>query len=377
MPVPLYTPRVNNNDDSVRLTAFLVTPGTSVKQGDPVADVETDKATFTVEADQDGYLLAFCFETGETVAVGSVLAWIGATATEAVPVAAPAPTAAPTGATTGTPTLKAAILLSQYGLQARDVPASGERLSAADIETYVSARGLTPTARSLPSAPVAVPQSPPEPGKQIHLSPPARGMLRTVSWQKSDAVPGYLEISWDAKPWTEYAAAFQKNRRLMLSPLLSLLAWKLTRAVAARPLANSTIFADQSWQYDHVNLGFTVQVGANLVVVVIREAEKLDQAAFVSRLTSLQRGAMRNSLRPEETSGATIGFSSMARWPVTRHVPVLLPHTAIMLAHTAATAQNACLGATYDHRVLNGEDVVDILRTVTLPPAPDSAPDGA
>jgi pyruvate/2-oxoglutarate dehydrogenase complex dihydrolipoamide acyltransferase (E2) component len=371
MPVPLYTPRVNNNDDSVRLTAFLVTPGTSVKQGDPVADVETDKATFTVEADQDGYLLAFCFEIDETIAVGSVLAWVGATATETIPVVSPA---APAGATAGTPTLKAAILLSQYALQARDIPASGERLSAADVETYVSARGLTPAARSSANTTSsAAPQSPSEPGKQIQLTPPARGMLRTVSWQKSDAVPGYLELSWDAKPWTEYAAAFQKDHRLMLSPLLSLLAWKLTRAIAARPLANSTIFADQSWQYDHVNLGFTVQVGANLMVVVVREAESLDQAAFVNKLTSLQRGAMRNSLRPEETSGATIGFSSMARWPVTRHVPVLLPHTAIMLAHTAATPQNACLGATYDHRVLNGEDVVEILRTVTAPPAADEA----
>jgi pyruvate/2-oxoglutarate dehydrogenase complex dihydrolipoamide acyltransferase (E2) component len=372
MPVPLYTPRVNNNDDSVRLTTFLVTPGTSVKQGDPVADVETDKAIFTVEADQDGYLLAFCFETGETIAVGSVLAWIGASATEAVPVAPPAPSAAPAIAANGTPTLKAAILLSQYALQARDIPASGERLSAADVETYIIARNLTPAARNSPAV-TSVPQSPPEPGKQVQLSPPARGMLRTVSWQKSDAVPGYLEMSWDAKPWTEYAAAFQKEHRLMLSPLLSLLAWKLTRAIAARPLANSTIFADQSWQYDHVNLGFTVQVGANLMVVVLREAETLDQSDFVSKLTSLQRGAMRNSLRPEETSGATIGFSSMARWPVTRHVPVLLPQTAIMLAHTAATPENACLGATYDHRVLNGEDVVDILRTVTQPPAPGEA----
>lgn len=372
MPSPLYTPRVNNNDDSVRLTTFLVTPGTSVKQGDPVADVETDKASFTVEADQDGYLLAFCFETGETIAVGSVLAWIGASADEAVPAAQSSTGSALGAATNGTPTLKAAILLSQHGLQARDVPASGERLSAADVETYISTRGIAPAARNS-ATPSTAQQAPPEPGKQIQLSPPARGMLRTVSWQKSDAVPGYLEMSWDPKPWTEYAAAFQKEHRLMLSPLLSLLAWKLTRAVAARPLANSTIFADQSWQYDHVNLGFTVQVGANLMVVVLREAEQLDQAAFVSKLTSLQRSAMRNSLRPEETSGATIGFSSMARWPVTRHVPVLLPHTAIMLAHTAATADNACLGATYDHRVFNGEDVVDILRVVTVPPAPGEA----
>ena len=369
MAFPLYTPRVNNNDDSVRLTGFLAAPGSSIKQGDPVADVETDKATFTVEADRDGYLLAFCHETGDTIAVGSVLAWIGDTATDEVPAAASGTASA---VTSNTPTLKAAILLSQYGLNARDVPVSGERLSAADVGNYVTSRGLTAIARSAPAASsVAGPaRTPPEAGKKVELSPVAHGMLRTVAWHKSEAVPGYVEMAYDASPWTEYAAAFQKNNRLMLSPLLALLAWRLTRAVTDRPLANSTIFDEQSWQYDHINLGFTVQVGANLMIVVVREAETLDEGAFVTRLTSLQRGAMRNSLRPKETSGATIGFSSMARWPVTRHVPVLLPHTAIMLAHTAASAQNACLGATYDHRVLNGEDVVHILRTVTAPPAP-------
>jgi pyruvate dehydrogenase E2 component (dihydrolipoamide acetyltransferase) len=82
---------------------------------------------------------------------------------------------------------------------------------------------------------------------------------------------------------------------------------------------------------------------------------------------------MRKSLRPEETCGATMGFSSMARWPVTRHVPVLLPHTAIMIAHAATSHQNACMGAMYDHRVLNGADAVNVLRTITLTPAPGEA----
>jgi len=371
MPAPLYTPRLNNNDDSVRFLKFLVAPGTYVKQGDPVADLETDKATFTVEADQDGYVLGFCFEAGETIAVGSVLAWIGATAAEAVPTATPVVPAAPDGARSGKPTLKAAILLSQYGLVPRDVPASGERLLAADVEKYIDTCGSIRTTRSSAASHSAA--APSEPGSTIELSPPARGMLRTVSWHKSDAVPGYLEMSWDTTAWVEFAGVFQKHHGLLFNPLLSLLGWRLVRAAAAQPLVNSTIFAEQRWLYDHVNLGFTVQAGPNLMVVVVREAEKLDQAAFVLKLTDLQRRAMRNSLRPEETCGATIGFSSMARWPITRHVPVLLPNTAIMIAHAASSRENACLGAVYDHRVLNGADAVNVLRTMTLTPAPDEA----
>jgi len=57
------------------------------------------------------------------------------------------------GTRSGTPTLKAAILLSQYGLVARDVPASGERLLAADVEKYISTRDWIPSA--LPQSPLS------------------------------------------------------------------------------------------------------------------------------------------------------------------------------------------------------------------------------
>jgi pyruvate dehydrogenase E2 component (dihydrolipoamide acetyltransferase) len=61
----------------------------------------------------------------------------------------------------------------------------------------------------------------------------------------------------------------------------------------------------------------------------------------------------------------------MARWSITRHVPILLPNTAIMIAHAASSGQNANIGAVYDHRVLNGADAVNVLRTMTLMPKPN------
>jgi pyruvate dehydrogenase E2 component (dihydrolipoamide acetyltransferase) len=375
MPVPVHTPRVNNNDDFVRLTHLFVSPGTFVRRGDPVADVETDKATFTVEAEQDGYVLGFGSEVGETIAVGSVLAWIGEGADEAIPATAGKDGTAPgtgDGASVA-PTLKAAILLAQYGLTARDVPASGERLSASDVEQYMVSRGgLGAHRQPVPgSQSQSAPRMPAEPGKQVLLTPPRHGMLRTVGWQKSEAVPGYLELAYDPDPWAGYAAAFQKRHHLLLSPLLALLARHLVRAALAQPAVNSTVVGEQGYFYDHVNLGFTVQAGDDLMVVVVREAEKLDELAFVQKLGEMQRRAMRNALRPDETSGATIGFSSMARWAVRRHVPVLLPQTALMVAHTAPAGGSTCMGVTYDHRVLNGGEVVRALQTLALPPASD------
>jgi pyruvate dehydrogenase E2 component (dihydrolipoyllysine-residue acetyltransferase) len=372
MVVPLHTPRLNNNDDFVRLTHIFVTPGAFLRRGDPVADVETDKAGFTVEAEQDGYVLGFNPRVGETIEVGSVLAWIGANADDKIPVEAGKAVGAPADSdgSSAAPTLKAALLLAQHGLTARDVPASGERLSVSDVEHYVAARGKA--ARHVRPAPAAPPQvslpTVAEPGKQVQLTPPQHGMLRTVAWHKFEAVPAYLEISYDPGPWAEYAADFQQRHRLLMSPLLALLARRIVDAAIEQPTLNATLLGEQGHFYDHVNLGFTVQSGDNLMVVVVREAENLDELAFSQKLGELQRRAMGHALRPDETSGATVGFSSMARWSVSRHVPVLLPQTAFMIAHTAPLHGSACLGATYDHRVLNGGGVVRALQTLSRPP---------
>jgi pyruvate dehydrogenase E2 component (dihydrolipoamide acetyltransferase) len=366
MPVPVHTPRLNNNDDFVRVAFLHVPPGSAVRRGDPIADLETDKATFTVEAEQDGYLLRFRADTGETIAVGSILAWMGESADE------PAPEDAPLAAVDGSagrdgrsPTLKAALLLAQFGLTAAEVPASGDRLSAADVERYLASR---PAVRSQPAAQQSfVAPLPAEPGRSVELSRAERGMLQTVLWQR-EAVPAYIEISYDPKPWDEYAAEFQKRHRILMSPLLALLVWRLVRIAADRPAINATVAGAGRHVYDHVNLGFTVQSGPDLYAVVVREAETLDAPALVSRLGELQRSAMRGTLQPSDVSGATIGFSSMARWSVTRHVPVLLPQTAVMIAHSAPSGATATLGATYDHRLLHGADVFKVLQMLAMPP---------
>jgi hypothetical protein len=66
-------------------------------------------------------------------------------------------------------------------------------------------------------------------------------------------------------------------------------------------------------------------------------------------------------------TGATISFSSMARWHVTRHVPVLPPYTSLIVAHAAAVNGRGTLGATYDHRVLTGFDALSAIRALSVP----------
>ncbi len=362
MAVPIFTPRVNNNDDTVRLTKLSVPVGARVRPGLPIADIETDKSVFTVEAEQEGYLLGFVAQEGEIIAVGSVLAWVGSNPDEPIP-SAPAETAA-AQQSTGEISLKAALLLAQNGLNAFEIPRAGERLTADDVRNYVQSRGLASAARATQLTRHTV-QLPPAAGKRIKLTPEQHGMLRTVEWHRQEAVSAYLEISFNSSPWESYARDFQKLNNLTVSPLVSLMAWRLVRLAKEHPEINVTLSDGEKYVYDHVNLGLTVQAGERLYVVVLQKAEKLSQTDFVKQLGDLQRSALNHSLRPEETSGATIAVSSMARWPVTRHVPLLVPHTALMIAHTASVTGAATLGATYDHRVLSGGDTVRVLQTLS------------
>lgn len=371
MPTPLYTPRVNNNDDTVRLVKVLVAPGAAVRAGDVVAEVETDKANFTVEAEQDGYVLSVEQALNETIDVGSVLLWIGATPDEALPSREPAPVTSAAARGPAEPTLKAAQLLAKHGLSAADVPASGDRLSVRDVEAYLASRGdggaaPAPSLSSSPASRGSV-SAPSAPGVTRALTPEERGMLRTVIWQRDEAVPGYVELQYDAAPWEQAAAEYQKSERLLLNPLLALMAYRLVRVTAERERLNATIAGDALHVYSTVNLGFTVQSDRTLYLAVVQNAAALPAREFVSRLGDLQRSALGHKLRSADLTGATVSFSSMARWNVSRHVPVLPPHTALIVAHAATVNGVGTLGATYDHRVLTGFDALAAIREVSVP----------
>jgi pyruvate dehydrogenase E2 component (dihydrolipoamide acetyltransferase) len=204
-------------------------------------------------------------------------------------------------------------------------------------------------------------------GTDEPLGPEERGMLRSVLWHRDEAVPAYLELPYDPELWKRYAESFAQQHKLMLSPLLALMAHQLARLAARRPKINSVIVGERRRRYDQVNLGFTVQADETLYLVVVQQAGDASRLDFVRALTDLQRKAMGHRLAAQELDGATVGFTSMERWQVSRHMPILPPHVSLMVAHTSDGRGNALLGATYDHRLLTGGDAVAVLRQLATP----------
>lgn len=369
MATPIYVPRVNNNDDTVRVVELLCRKGQFVKSGDVLGSVETDKALVDVIADGEGYVLKIQQQPGATANVGSILLWLGTAADDAVPETAP-PAPTPSGTSqSGRPTAKAQARLKELGLDSSQVPSSGERLTVADIDAWLAtggersgrpAAGVRQTAEVIPEVP----------GLMQELGTEARGMLSTVLWHRDHAAAAYLEMEYDPKPWDAFATAWRQEHKLMLSPLMPLLAWRLVELAKASPRINATIVNNQLYQYVPVNLGFTAQSGSTLYLTVVRDAHEMDARRFIDVMGMLQRNALAHKLRASETTGATLSFSSMARWQVSRHIPILPPYTSLIIAHAAPRdTGKAVLGASYDHRLLSGFDVVQVLQALVKPPA--------
>lgn len=374
MPHPVYVPCVNINDDIVLIVDVTVSTGDTVKAGDMIAEVETDKAVIPVEAEQDGYVLKILCDVEERVKVGAVMMWIGDSPDEPVPESVSKnPDEGSSRAGSQQPTAKARVLLDRHKLDAGQIPHQGERLTARDVEAFIADKGGI--AGSDKAARVDIQQGskellPGTPGSLRSLSAEEQGMVSTVTWHRDHAVAAYLEMTYDQQAWEHYAAEFAERHKFMLSPLLPLMAYRLVKLALDRPGINTTLVNGQKYLYDQVNLGFTVQVGETLYLTVVQQADAMDDRQFIDALGEVQRHAMAKKLRPDESMGATLGFSSMARWNVSRHVPVLSPYTGLMVAHSAPPkgGQSAVLGASYDHRILSGHDVAGVLQELTQPP---------
>src|SRR4249919_2357245 len=77
MAVPVTVPRLGDEMQSAVLIRFLIEPGSPVRRGDPLYELDTDKVTQEVEAEADGVLLRVDGRDGDEYPVGATLAWIG------------------------------------------------------------------------------------------------------------------------------------------------------------------------------------------------------------------------------------------------------------------------------------------------------------
>ena len=389
------------------LARWLKHEGDTVKAGDVIAEIETDKATMEVEAVDEGVLgrilvadgtegvkvndpIAILVEPGEKVPGGATPAPAPApkAATPApAPPAAPAPVAAPAAVANGHDASRvfasplARRMARQAGLDLGAVKGSGPngRIVRADVEAAL-AKPAAPAAAMAPKAAAPAPAPVSAAGLPPHKLVPHTTMRRVIARRLSEAkatIPHFY-VSMDVELDALLALRAQLNRK---SPAEAPGAFKLSvndlivkaAAIALRrvPGVNASWTDEGLALYDDVDISVAVSIPDGLITPIVRQADRKGLAAISNEMKDLAARAKSGKLKPEEFQGGGFSISNMGMYGVTNFSAIINPPQAGILAVSAgekravvrsdknagdkieiATVMTCTLSV--DHRVIDG-----------------------
>ncbi|GLW69314.1 dihydrolipoamide acetyltransferase component of pyruvate dehydrogenase complex [Kitasatospora phosalacinea] len=399
-------PKVNTNDAAYTLLGWLVEDGGKVAEGEPLLEVETSKAVEELAAPADG-LLELLVPAGRECAPGELLARLHPDASSLEearrPPAASADSPAPRA---GGPVLTAPARarLAELGIPeaaalALDVPvvrrAEVDRLAARLAATE---QATTPAAAAEPlaerSAPTprnpGAPQAPEVPQTPQSLQAPAdppgtvlaplsrnqRAVAATVTASHREVPTAFTAVDVDV---TDALAA---GRQLAASVgslvgLAELTAAALATRRATDPACFAALTADGTGTrlVPGAHIGVTFELGAGLFVPVLHDADRSSLGELSRAMMGHRMAALRGAFRDRDLQGANITLTLHTDPGVALALPVVFPGQACALSLAAPrtavlpdpdgtgfrTRSLVHLGAAFDHRLLNGRQVVSLL----------------
>jgi pyruvate dehydrogenase E2 component (dihydrolipoamide acetyltransferase) len=412
MPTPILMPALSPTMEKGKLAKWLKREGDTVKAGDVIAEIETDKATMEVEAVDEGTLARIMVPAGtEDVAVNTPIAMLTGEGEAASAAAAPAPTSAKASATgpaatpaapapaapapapaASTPAAKAngqaspghgarvfasplaRRLAKEAGVELAALKGSGPhgRIVRADVEAQ---KGTAPKAGAA-AAPAPAAKAPAMTDAAIaklyeagtYEAVPHDGMRKTIAARLSEAkqtIPHFyltIDCTLDrllaARAAINAKAPVGKDRQP---------AWKLSvndfiikalgMALAREPDANVTWTDGAMLRHSRVDVGVAVAIEGGLFTPVIRDADKKPLSAISLEMKDLAERARKRRLAPHEYQGGTTAVSNLGMFGIKHFDAVINPPHATILA----------VGAGEERAVVeNGQVAVRTVMTVTL-----------
>lgn len=371
-------PKFGFTQESAQIVRWLKRAGDVVEQGDPIAEVTTDKVNMEVEAPISGVLDGLRFAEGDTVPVTHIIAYIRA-ANETLPGASAAPAPAEPRLTP-----LAAKLAGDLGVDVRAVSGTGPggRITKADVTAYAGKVRATPAARktardlNIPlttvtgsgpqgriqavdvraahAAPVAVAAAGLEPAvTKPAVTEPARAETATPALPGRHVpfsamrrtIASRLQASFNTAPHIFFEAAIDvtaaeslrarananppAGQRLSLTAILGkVCAWALRQ----HPQVNSLVYDESIFQADTVNLGVAVALEDGLIVPVVREAHAKGLWQLNREIADLAERARSNRLRPADVADGTFSLSNLGMFGVDKFTAIINPPQAAILA---------------------------------------------
>jgi 2-oxoglutarate dehydrogenase E2 component (dihydrolipoamide succinyltransferase) len=377
MSIAIKVPSVGESITEGTIARWLKKEGDTVRQDDPLFELETEKATSTVPAPAAG-VLHIGVKEGEAVAIGAEVGHIDPDGKPA-PTAAKADQAPPKAAREPAP-LSPAVrhLVAEKGLKPEDVPATGRggRLTKEDVVNFLGERerqAPVPVPEPAPPAPAAA--SVPADRRETRQRMSAirqRIADRLLASQKNTAtLTTFNEADLSAVLGLrgQYKDRFKEHYQVSLG-FMSFFVKACALALRAFPVVNSRIDGNEIITPQYYNIGVAVSSEKGLMVPVIRDADKLSFAQVEKAIADLAARARDGTITVADLQGGTFTITNGGVFGSLVSTPILNPpQSAILGMHSIQKRPVVVddqivirpmmyLALSYDHRLIDGRDAV-------------------
>lgn len=352
MAIDITLPSLSAGMEDAVIAKWLVAAGDPIRKGQPIAEVETDKATMELEAEADGILGRIAIADGQRADVGQIIATVlaegeslpAAGASSPAPAAPPAAVAAgsapPATAATAAPKAErkhaasplARRLAAEAGLDLQGVTGSGPRgrIVKLDVQRLLAAPA-TP-----PAMPAAQPQAAP-PGIGPHEALPLSNMRRTIARRLVEAktsIPHfYLSVDCQLDALLALRAQVNEGRDKALRISINDFVIKAAaRALRLHPGANVIWNGDEILQLADVDISVAVATEGGLITPILRGADRMSLGTLSAEMKALAARAHQGKLRPEEYQGGGFSVSNLGMYGVKTFSAIINPPQSCILA---------------------------------------------
>ena len=337
-------PRLSDTMEEGTLAKWFKKVGDSVKEGEILAEIETDKATMEFESFHDGVLLHIGIDEGSTAPVDSIIAVIGskgedissiikgvnAVEEEPKPVVEEEPK----------PDIKQAslsneltdrILISplarkladEKGIDIKLVKGSGDngRIIKRDIDSYKP----TNYSQFIQPRPSIT-----ESSNESQNSTMRKAIAKRLSDSKFSAPHYYLNIECEMDNMISFRKQFVNTQNIKIS-FNDIIAKAVSLSLARHPKVNSRWYDEKIVFYDHVHLGVAVAVEDGLIVPVVKYANSKDLPEINSEIKDFAERAKNKKLTPAEIEGSTFTISNLGMFGIESFTSIInQPNSAIL-----------------------------------------------
>lgn len=343
MAFSVVMPALEMAQETGKLIAWRKKEGERVTKGEPLLEIETDKAVMEIEAPADGILAAVSAQTGSEIPVGQTIAWIVAPGENPPTTNEPA-NAPPSGRakTEAHPAPVAAIAEVRVPGQSSRMSPKARRLAkelGVDISTL---HGSGPDGEILATdiqaaAPgVAIQRPADKNGREMEVPSTLGRLMAERTTQSWIAVPHFFvtrEI--DAAALNEYRAKktadLERSHKIRITHTDILVAL-IARVLPKHPRLNASWTGDGIHLHGHVNMGIAIAVDDGVVAAVIANAHAIDLAKISAQRQEIAERARSGKLRPADIADATFTLSNLGMYGVDSFTAIIVPPQAAILA---------------------------------------------